>query len=93
MAECPRCGGEMREGIAFISISVPSGGSMMGGGMFPTQGLNVPQMESERSARLRWREKTGEKKGWIIKSQEEKTYDINGRRCLECGYIDFYVKE
>jgi hypothetical protein len=95
MSECPRCGGEMREGLAFVSISAPSGGSSFGGGggMFPTPGMNIPGGESTRSGRVKWREKTGKEKGWIFKSEEEKTLDIRGRRCLECGYIDFYVEE
>jgi hypothetical protein len=94
MSECPRCGGEMREGLAFISISVPLGSSMGGGGgMFPSPGMNLPQGESTRNARVRWREKTGEKKGWLIKSDEEKTLDLKGKRCLECGYVDLYVEE
>jgi hypothetical protein len=94
MSECPRCGGEMREGLAFISISVPSGGSFGGGGgMFPTPGMNIPGGESTRSARVKWREKTGKEKGWIFKSEEEKTLDLKGRRCLECGYVDFFVEE
>jgi hypothetical protein len=82
----------MREGVAFISISVPTGGSM-GGGMLSMPGMNLPGGESMMSARLKWREKTGKEKGWIIKSEEEKTLDIKGRRCLGCGYIDFYVEE
>ena len=92
MVECSRCGGEVREGLAFITMSVPSGGSMMGG-MFPSQGMNMPQMESSREAQLKWREKTGKEVGWILKSKEEKILNIKGRRCLECGYIEFYIDE
>jgi len=82
----------MREGEAFIRMSVPSGGSSTGG-MMSLPRMELPGSETTREARLRWREKTGEKTGWIIKSDEEKTYSIKGRRCLECGYIDFYIKE
>jgi hypothetical protein len=92
MVECPLCDGEMREGVALITISLPTGGSI-GGGMIPMPGMNLSGGEATRSARLKWQEKTGREKGWIIKSEERKTLDIKGRRCLECGYIAFYVEE
>lgn len=82
----------MRDGEAFISISVPSGGSS-GGSMMSLPRMELPGTETTREARLRWREKTGKEKGWIIKSDEEKTYSIKGRRCLECGYLDLYIQE
>lgn len=92
MAGCPRCGGEMREGVVFVSISVPTGGST-GGGMFSMPGMNIPEGEATRSTRVKWKEKTGKEKGWIFKSEEEKTLNIKGRRCLECGFVDFFVEE
>ena len=97
MTECKRCGGETREGIAFITMNLPAIGST-GGGIFSMHGMNIPGVENlgeetTRTANLKWREKTGKEKGWIIKTEEEKTFNIKGRRCLECGFIDFYVAE
>jgi hypothetical protein len=43
--------------------------------------------------RIKWREKTGEKKGLLIKSDEIRTILITGKRCLKCGYIELYARE
>jgi hypothetical protein len=93
MDECRICGGETREGEAFINISIPTESGSFGGGMMPFPGGGMPTGETEREARLHWREKTGKEKGWLIKSAETKTMNIKGKRCLECGYIEFYVEE
>jgi len=45
-----------------------------------------------REAEMMWKEKTGKKTGWLVKTDEEKIWKIKGLRCLECGYIEFYAK-
>ncbi len=80
----------MLEGEAYISVTVPSSGSILGG-MIPMDTTGIGSIESSREARLRWREKTGEKKGFLIKSDEIRNFNIKGRRCILCGYIEFYV--
>jgi len=40
---------------------------------------------------LMWREKTGERKGFLFKSDEVRTLTIRGRRCSGCGLIELYA--
>ena len=93
MVVCPKCGGEMREGEAFVSISIPSGatapfgiGSMPGMGM---PGMGAPSIETT-AERVMWREKTERKTG-LFKKSEEITLRISGQRCANCGYIELYA--
>lgn len=93
MVSCPKCGGDMREGQAFVQVkSAPQTTSGLGGMMgIPSMGLPSVEMSSDES--MQWREKTGRTSGRLIKRDEEKTMKIYGRRCSQCGYIEFYVQE
>ena len=95
MVECPRCGGEMREGTAFVEISLP-GSQMFRSDMssmyMPMSSMSAPIGEMSKE-KIQWREKTGKKTGRLIKRDEEKLLNISGWRCIECGYIDFYARE
>lgn len=91
MVECPKCGGVMVEGELYVNVPVPSGTSMMGG-MISMPGMNIGNIGVTEEMGLRWSEKTGEKKGFLIKSDEVRTMAVNGRRCLGCGLIELYAK-
>ena len=92
--KCPKCYGKMRNGKILVNVKSASGGlrnlsPMMGG--FSTMGS---PFESGLSVEgLLWQEHTGKKKGWLIKEKEQKTLSLKGKRCLECGYVELYVKE
>lgn len=92
MAECPKCGGEMREGEVLIRVTIPLGqvspGLSLGTGM-PGMGIQTGETTSEEH--VLWREKTGRRTGWLIKSEEENIIKVSGRRCLNCGYIELYA--
>ncbi len=91
MAACPKCGGEMREGEAFVPISIPSTAPSLGMSGMPGMGMpsmSVPSVETT-TERVMWREKT-EHKG-LLKKSEETTLKISGQRCLNCGYIELYA--
>ncbi len=92
---CPRCNGEMRKGEVLLSVGLPSGSSSVFGGlpMGGMGGMGLPMQEVETEAPLTWREKTGERKGLIIKSDEVRTMPVKGRRCLSCGYLELYVAD
>ena len=93
MVECPRCRGEMREGEAFTRLT-PLGGQLYPGfSMAGMTGWGVTSGEAPGEQRVLWREKTGAKTGWIMKSDEEKTMKILGRRCTKCGYVELYAQE
>jgi len=85
----------MREGEVVLSVSLPSGSSPPFGGlpMGGMGGMGFPVQEVETEAPLMWREKTGERKGFIIKSDEVRTLTVRGRRCLSCGYLELYVTD
>ncbi len=83
-----------------MDVPVPPDSDSMGTGLFgmesvyqpfPPQGYNTSV--TEREVKMEWKEKTGKQKGWIIKSEETKKLKVKGRRCLECGLIEFYVEE
>ncbi len=90
--ECPKCGGRMRSGEATVTDTTPLGQGSMGG-VFSFPGVNLPAGSGAvREAEMMWKEKTGKKTGWLVKTDEEKIWKIKGLRCLECGYIEFYAK-
>lgn len=93
MSECPKCGGEMIQGEAYVEVTTSQSSSMMSGMMNPMSSMNLGSVDMTREERVKWREKTGEKKGFIIKSDEVRTLNVRGMRCLECGYIELYAQE
>lgn len=91
MVECPKCGGEMHEGEAFVHVS-PLGSQIYPSyGMFTLPGMGVLGSEPSEE-RILWRERTGQKTGWLG-SEEVKTMKVIGRRCTKCGYIELHSKE
>jgi predicted nucleic-acid-binding Zn-ribbon protein len=55
--------------------------------------MNIGDVGVTQEERIKWREKTGEKKGFLIKSDEVRTMTVKGRRCLQCGYIELYAQK
>lgn len=89
---CPKCGSEMREGEIFISVTGSYGGQGISTPLgFPTGSTlsNLPPLVTGEGPF--WRERTGQKKGWLVKMEETQTLRISGLRCLECGYVELYV--
>jgi len=84
----------VRVGEAFVSVSATSGlmSGVPGIGTLPMPGLNVPAQTMSENA-LQWRERTGAKTGWLIKSDEEKMMKLSGSRCTKCGYVEFNAHE
>jgi hypothetical protein len=82
----------MRSGEVMVTDISPLGrGSMSGVMSFP--GSSFPAGSGAvREADMMWREKTGEKTGWLVKRDEEKIFSIKGMRCLDCGYLEFYAE-
>jgi predicted nucleic-acid-binding Zn-ribbon protein len=93
MIECSKCGGEMIQGEAYVDINTSPAHNPMSGIMPTMSGMNLGYSENAREERIKWHEKTGKKKGFLIKSDEIRTMIVIGRRCLECGYIEFYAQE
>jgi len=88
---CPKCGSEMREGELFISVTGSYGSQSISTPLgFPTGSpLGTPSMVIGEGPF--WRERTGQKKGWLVKREETQTLKISGLRCIECGYIELYA--
>jgi len=82
----------MREGEAFVRITTSADQASSSYGMLGMPGMRMPSGETSEEKVL-WREKTGRKKGWIIKRDEEKTLKVLGLRCVECGYIELYARD
>jgi len=80
-------------GDAYVNVTTSSPSSMMGGMMSPMSGMNLGGVGTTYEERVKWREKTGEKKGFLFKSDEVRTLAVKGRRCLQCGYIELYAKK
>jgi hypothetical protein len=83
----------MREGNALVTVKVPIERGSIGGGIISVQGGVMPGGETIREERVLWREKTGKETGWILKRGETKTMKVKGKRCIECGFIEFYAME
>ena len=90
--KCPKCGGSMNKGeIKFESETV-----MPNQMNFYVTGIpygNLPNTSQSSNSKMYWEEKTGKKTGFLIKSDEKKTMQINGLRCSICGYIELYAIE
>jgi len=82
----------MVDGEVYVNVPVMSGSPMMGG-MMPIPAISMGGVAPSEDTVLRWREKTGEKKGFIFKSEEMRTLAIRGSRCRGCGYIELRAAE
>jgi hypothetical protein len=94
---CAKCGGEVRDGEALVRVATANSLGTPFGLSYGLGGMSVPGFElpTDRMSEptILWREKTGAKTGRIIRSDEQKTMKISGRRCLACGYIEFYAQD
>lgn len=93
LTKCPKCDGEMRKGEILVNVKSPPGGL---GNLSPMMAsystMGLPFEGGRSNEGLLWKEYTGEEKGWLIKQKEQKTLSLNGKRCVECGYVELYVK-
>ena len=80
-------------GEAYVNVTTSPPGPTMSGMMSPMPGISMGGAGMTQEERVKWREKTGEKKGFLFKSDEVRTLALKGRRCLQCGYIELYAKE
>jgi len=78
------------EGELYVSVPVSSSSPMMGG-MMPIPTVSMGGMVPPEETGLRWREKTGEKKGFLFKSDEVRTLTVKGYRCRGCGLIELHA--
>ncbi len=92
MVECPKCGGEMREGGLFVQVTTSPGRPMTGVEVAGMPRIGMPTNQITINEPVAWREKTGQKAGLIIKSDEVKTMTVKGQRCINCGYIELYAE-
>ncbi|MFB0543229.1 MAG: hypothetical protein ACETVR_00460, partial [Candidatus Bathyarchaeia archaeon] len=85
---------EQIEGELFVSVERKTGSvpMMMRGGDI-TSGLGMFQGEDIDVEVPFWREYTGKETGWLLKRREIRVLPVKGKRCVKCGYIEFYVKE
>ena len=90
--KCGKCGGEMREGELFINVTSSSGSPIIRQDSFSFPTGSIPNASTEVIGEGPfWRERTGEKKGWLIKREETQILNISGLRCTNCGYIELYA--
>lgn len=92
--KCQKCSGKMRDGEVYINVTTLSG--EMGGAysmMSPYSPMSIPGRAGVSVEGPLWREYTGKEEGWLIKKKEQKKMSIKGKRCVECGYVELYVKE
>ena len=81
----------MQEGEAIARLDIPTGGSSSGFDLsIPGMGLPGSMTVTEE---IKWRENTEIKKGLFLKRNKKKIIKISGKRCIECGYIEFYARE
>lgn len=88
---CPKCGSEMREGELSVNV-LPSSSdqNVLTPFSYSTRStFGIPPMVTEEG--VAWIERTGQKKGWLVKTEETQTLKTSGFRCIECGYIELYA--
>jgi hypothetical protein len=92
VSNCPKCSGEMKEGDALVRFTTPSnpGGATFGMPNMP--GMSLPT-EIAKQESILWKEKTGQKKGWLVKRDETKILKLSGKRCQQCGYVELFARE
>lgn len=83
----------MIQGEAYVDVTASPADPMMSGMLSPMPGMSLRGAGMTQEERIKWREKTGEKKGFLIKSDEIRTMAVTGRRCLQCGYIELYARK
>ena len=83
----------MIRGEAYVDIETPSDNIMMSPMMSSITEMGRGNIGMTHEERIKWREKTGEKKGFLIKSDEIRTIAVTGKRCLKCGYIELYARK
>jgi hypothetical protein len=89
---CSKCGGKMVDGRLKIFVERLTSQSISPFNMsMPTTG--IPNMSGGVVEGPFWEEKTGEKKGFIFKTDEVKKMDIKGYRCILCNYIEIFAKD
>jgi len=82
----------MREGELFITVTSGDGQFMSSPlERTPTGSFGMPVMVTGEGPF--WRERTGEKKGWVVKREMTQTLKISGLRCTGCGYIELYARK
>ena len=82
----------MRKGAIFITVEQSEPQSMSPMMATPFLG-SLPSNVSVRNEEAFWEEKTGEKKGFILKRERKKRMAIQGFRCTGCGYIEIYASQ
>lgn len=97
--KCPKCGGEMREGELIVKTTEsPSKTDPFRAMMTRTNDiastLGIFQEESIVIEGPLWQEQTDKEGGWLLKPRKEiKVFPLRGKRCMNCGYIELYIKE
>ena len=92
MPACPKCGNEMREGEAFVQVTIAEVQTSSTPGILGMPGVSMPPIETSRDERILWRERAGEKRGLFGRSGS-KIVRMQGMRCVQCGYVEFYAQE
>lgn len=86
---CPKCRSKMINGRIKIPIERITAQTMpqLASG-FDMRGLTGMD---DFNAKPKWEEKTGEKTGFIFKTDKVIEMRINGYRCTQCNYIELYA--
>ncbi len=92
MPVCPKCGNEMREGEAFVQVSISEYQTNPTTGMLGMPGVNMPPVETHQEQSVLWREEIGPK-GGLFRRARARVVRLRGMRCVQCGYIELYAQE
>ena len=89
--DCLKCGGMMNPGVIMVTDLTPLGKGSLDG-IMSIPGTTMPTGSGRmHDAEMTWKEKTGEKTGWIFKRDKEIIKKVTGYRCTRCGYIELYA--
>jgi len=87
---CPKCGGSMIPGVLkYESETYNSAGQNPL--MAKSLQSQLPGVYERADAIPYWEEKTGQKTGFIWKTDEYRILKLKGFRCSICGYVELYT--
>ncbi|MDQ1278872.1 MAG: hypothetical protein QG670_132 [Thermoproteota archaeon] len=91
---CPKCNGKMKAGQLYVTATFeqPVTRVAAAASMNPLQDMGMTLQGLDVNVEgPSWREETDTEEGWLLKRKGKRVLPIKGMRCLECGYIEFYV--
>jgi predicted nucleic-acid-binding Zn-ribbon protein len=93
--KCPKCGSKMKDGQILVDVQLDQSTPLPMPSRFSSS--SMLDLLDHGTSRVNvegpiWCEETEKEEGLIIKRKRKKKLPLKGSRCLECGYVELFVK-